>query len=116
MPLSWLQQEELEKPIILKKFWEERVLHPKDAEQKASSINSIKNYFLLALPKSGMSEPEWEVEVNRALADGSAFANEEAFYKFFEHISSVKEVGIAEGLIPIKHYLSKVIARFKICV
>ena len=78
MPLSWLQQEELEKPIILKKFWEERVLHPKDAEQKASSINSIKNYFLLALPKPGMSEPEWEVEVNRAWDDGSAFSNEEA--------------------------------------
>ena len=100
MPLSWLQQEELEKPIILKKFWEERVLHPKDAEQKASSINSIKNYFLLALPKPGMSEPEWEVEVNRAWDDGSAFSSEEAFYEFFEHISSVKAVGIAEGLIP----------------
>ena len=38
MPTSWLEQEQLEKPIILRKFWEERVLHPQDAEQKARSL------------------------------------------------------------------------------
>ncbi|MFI4919901.1 MAG: serine hydrolase domain-containing protein [Legionellales bacterium] len=100
MPLSWLQQEQLEKPLILKKFWEERVLHPKDTEQRAHSINGIKNHFLLALPKPGMNDTEWADYVDQAWADGSAFASEEAFYKFFEHISSVKAVGVAEGLIP----------------
>ncbi len=99
LPRTWKEQEDYEKSIILEKFWDQRIVHPQNDLQKENSINAIKNQFLLALPPPAMKHQEWREKVNKAWADKSAFASKEAFFEFFKHISSVKAVACAEGLM-----------------
>jgi CubicO group peptidase (beta-lactamase class C family) len=95
---SWFEQEQQDKQIILEKFWNQCVLNP-DEKRREQAINGIKDHFLLALPEPGISQNDWITKVNSAWKDPSTFTNKEKFFGFFTHISSLKAVGVAEGLI-----------------
>jgi hypothetical protein len=97
---SWLDQEKNEKAMILKKFWDERV-NVKDEDLRNRSLESIKNHFLLSLPREGVSHVDWREEVEKAWLKGFPLTKdgEKEFLAFFEHIPSCKSVGYGEGLI-----------------
>ncbi len=97
---SWLDQEKIEKAIILKKFWDERV-NISDAELRKRSLESIKNHFLLSLPRPGVEQADWRDMVEKAWLQGFSLTKEgeKEFLSFFEHIPSCKAVGYGEGLI-----------------
>lgn len=100
---SWAQEEQEEKEIILKRFWDERVNLP-DASMRENSLRNLKNYFLRTHPPRGVNIKEWGDKLNREWADGSAFKDEETFYSYFAHISSMKSVGYAENLVPTRTF------------
>ncbi len=100
---SWYQQEQAEKAYILKRFWDERVKLTTEAKTN-ESLQNLKNYFLRSQPPLGQSIEEWTKKLDNEWKDGSAFASKENFYKYFEHISSVKTVGYAENLMPEYKY------------
>ena len=103
---SLAELERVEKIEILEKFWEQRALS-KDENQRKTSIDNIKNYFLLAFCEPGLTQKQWEDKLNKAWADDSAFKNKETFFKFFAHIDTIKSVGIAEELIELPKIINK---------
>ena len=108
---SWSQEEQEEKEIILKRFWDERVNSP-NKEQRENSLKNIKDLFLQGQPRSGISKENWKEELNKAWADESdksPFKNENTFYSFFTHITSLKVIGYVENLMPTYNRESTII-------
>ena len=93
---NWLQQEQEENRKILQKFWDMRVQMPNRNE---NSIKNIKDMFLVGVPPKGMDREEWTNKLNNIWLDSSTFENFDTFWKLFEHVPSLKAVGIAENLI-----------------
>lgn len=100
---NWAQEELEEKEIILKRFWDERVNSP-DASLRENSLRNLKNYFFRSHPPREANINDWGDKLNREWADGSAFKDEETFYSYFTHITSMKSVGYAENLVPAREF------------
>lgn len=94
---TWYQSEQEENSRILQKFWEMRVQPPNRNE---NSITNIKNMFLVGIPPIGKKRDAWVEELNAAWENPATFEKYENFAKYFAHVSSLKRVGIAEGLFP----------------
>lgn len=91
---NWIEEERKEKEIILQRFWNERVLQGNE-----EAINGIKGGFLYMHPPKGMGRKEWCNKLDELWKRKEIFSDFAQFKALFEHISSLKAVGLYEGFI-----------------
>ena len=98
--ISWSKEEQTEKADILKKFWEKLIL----PGGNDFSIQQLKDRFLISRPQGQMTIDEWSKHLDSVLQPlkEKGPKNEKAkrtFFELFDHIPSIKSVGLATGFV-----------------